>query len=483
MGEGTIKTDLSFRRLMLTTFDIRSASFVRPATLLALALCISLLAAPVGAASGDKAALNQLEQRLFFKTYESEDEDSRVGRLEKQVFGSATQGDVHERLERVTAAIGPQENPDGSVSGIRPQQQQQAVAPPVQQVQPQQEQSSPADEQAAAVNRAQVAVQAAREENINRLLGQGVSLWRAKRSHDAIEKFEEVLRLDPGNSEANFSMGIAYESAGNYAEALASYQRAAQQKPESKDYADAVTAVQRKLASRQRVDDKQGELRVLAEEASAAYKRGEYLSALELYKQLDEKAPNQALVKYNIGTLYLAIKNPITALEYYKQARKLKPNEPRYVTACEQLETNVQAAQAQREQVDRAWDAHEASGGMQGNAPPSASTNSNNHKPKTQKEKPPKSAAAPLAPPSADDAMASMGIIAKSTHDGVTITAVGIASRASRVGLLRGDVIKAVEGTVVTHTDQINKILSTKQPGSPVQMTIQRAQKMGQVTL
>ncbi|HEY9720151.1 MAG TPA: tetratricopeptide repeat protein, partial [Trichormus sp.] len=368
-------------------------------SLLGLALCVSLSALPVGAASGDKAALNQLEQRLFFKTYESEDEDSRVGRLEKQVFGSATQGDVHGRLERITTAIGPQENPDGSVSGIRPQQQQQAVAPPVQQEQRQQnEQSSPADEQAAAVNRAQVAVQAAREENINRLLGQGVAFWRAKRSHDAIEKFEEVLRLDPGNGEANFSMGIAYESAGNYAEALASYQRAAQQKPQSKDYADAVAAVQRKLASRQKVDDKQGELRVLAEEASAAYKRGEYLSALELYKQLDEKAPNQALVKYNIGTLYLAVKNPITALEYYKQARKLKPTEQRYVTACEQLETNVQAAQAQREQVDRAWDAHEAPGGMPPNASPAASTNTNNHKPKKEKEKTPKSASAPLAP-------------------------------------------------------------------------------------
>jgi S1-C subfamily serine protease len=120
---------------------------------------------------------------------------------------------------------------------------------------------------------------------------------------------------------------------------------------------------------------------------------------------------------------------------------------------------------------------------MPPNASPAASTNNNNHKPKKEKEKTPKSASAPLAPPSAEDAMSSMGIIAKSTHEGVTITAVGIASRASRVGLLRGDIIKAVDGTVVTHTDQINKILSTKQPGSPVQMTIQRAQKMGQVSL
>jgi tetratricopeptide (TPR) repeat protein len=325
-------------------------------------------------------------------------------------------------------------------------------------------------------------VQAAREENINKLLGQGVSLWRAKRSREAIEKFEEVLRLDPGNAEANFSMGIAYESSGNYPEALASYQRAAQQKPQSKDYAEAVASVQTKMAKRQRVDDQQGELRVLAEQASAAYKRGEYLSALDLYKQLDEKAPNQALVKYNIGTLYLAIKNPITALDYYKQARKLKPTEPRYITACEQLEANLGQASKKREDAERAWDEHEAPGAVP-SANASSSNNSSKANHKEKEKKPPKSTAAPLAPPSADDAMASMGIIAKSSHDGVTILQIGIASRASRVGLLRGDIIKAVDGTVVTHTDQINKILSTKQPGSPVQMTIQRAQKMGQVTL
>jgi len=445
--------------------------------MLVILVSASILSIPSSAAGGgDKAALSQLEQRLFYKTYESEDGDARVARLEKQVFGSATQGDIHERLERISAAVGPQENPDGSVSGIKPQQQ--AVAPPPQQQPQQQQQSPPVDEQSEAMQRAQVAVQAAREENINRLLGQGVGLWRAKRSREAIEKFEEVLRLDPGNAEANFSMGIAYESAGNYVEALTSYQRAAQQRPDNKDYADAVGAVQRKVSAKQKVDDGKGELRVLAEDASAAYKRGEYISALELYKRLDEKAPNQALVKYNIGTLYLAIKNPITALEYYKQARKLKPSEPRYINACEQLETNVRTAQQQREQVDKAWDEHEAGGGMQsGSQAPQQPAGG--HKPK----KTPKVASAPPATPSSDDAMAGIGIIAKSTHDGVCILQIGIASRASRAGLLKGDIIKAVDGTVVTHTDQINKMLSTKQPGSPVQMTIQRAQKMGLVSL
>jgi len=92
--------------------------------------------------------------------------------------------------------------------------------------------------------------------------------------------------------------------------------------------------------------DKQAQVRNLAVEAKEAFDRQEYISALSFYKEMDQKVPNQALVKYNIGTCYMMVKNPISALEYYKQAHKLKPDEPRYASACEQLETNVSNARS-----------------------------------------------------------------------------------------------------------------------------------------
>jgi tetratricopeptide (TPR) repeat protein len=535
MGEEKLETDPFVARSSFTKSTSKSgrASFFKSVSL-ALCLCTIFCAQPqsVFAAGDDKSAISTLENRLFFKTYDSEEAEARVARLEKQVFGDAASGDLHGRIQHLMDAVGAQQNPDGSVSGLST-----PTPPPPQQPQQEQPQVSPEDnaraEREAAEQRSHVAAQAAKEERINNLLSQGVDLWRQKRGRDAIDKFQQVLRLDPMNAEANFSMGIAQESSNSLEDALASYQRAAQGHPDNKDYTDAVAAVQRKLQGKERIDDKGGALRGLAEEASAAYKRGEYISALGLYKELDEKAPNQALVKYNIGTLYLQTKNPIKALEYYKQALQLKPGEPRYKTAVDQLGKNLAEAQQQRQQIEQQWAQQESQnqGGQQrvgmppqgmppqgmppqgyppqgvtqvgmppqgyqpqgvtqvGMPPqgyPQQQYNPAGAQPqkKGKKEKPPKQQA-PQAPPQpkVGDIMSSFGIVAKSSHDGVEITEVNQMSRAAQARLLKGDIIKAVNGTVVTHTKQLNDILSKTQPGQPIQMTIQRAQQLGNVTL
>ena len=299
MGETKIDTKLfraqssltkpAFKSTIWTSFGMR----VFPSALSA-ALCLGAFfsgGTTVSWAAGgnDKAAMSSMEQRLFFKSYDSDPEDVRVGRLEKQVFGEAGSGDIHDRLQKLMDATGTQLNPDGSVSGLNTPPPQ-TTPPPT----PPSKQQQQSDEREAAMQRAQVALQAQKEQQINDLLQQGVQLWRAKRGREAIDKFTQVLQMDPGNAEANFSMGIAFESSNNLPEALASYQRASQGKPDNKDYSDAIAAVQRKLQSKVGIDDKQGQLKQLAEDASAAYHRGEFISALQMYKELDQKAPNQA---------------------------------------------------------------------------------------------------------------------------------------------------------------------------------------------
>jgi S1-C subfamily serine protease len=76
-----------------------------------------------------------------------------------------------------------------------------------------------------------------------------------------------------------------------------------------------------------------------------------------------------------------------------------------------------------------------------------------------------------------------MGLIAKGGKNGVIITTVGIASRAQGAGLLSGDVIKAVDGTVVNSVDEVNTLLSRKSPEAQVHMTVQRGKNLGQVNL
>src|SRR5262249_16704196 len=162
------------------------------------------------------------------------------------------------------------------------------------------------------------------------------------------------------------------------------------------------------------------------EDAKAAYDRGEFISALGYYKELDEKIPNQALVKYNIGTCYMAVKNPYNALDYYKQARKLQPNEPRYVTACEQLEANLNRAQQQREEGEGEWNENEQ------NSPQAGMSNPNGKQGKAHKNKGGSSdnnnnnnnGFAQFAAPKNEhiDLLSQMGVVAKGGKNGVSVT-------------------------------------------------------------
>jgi tetratricopeptide (TPR) repeat protein len=433
-----------------------------------LVICCSLtgLASPArataaGSGTDQSAMLAAIERKLFFQTYAQEDLEIRLKRLEKRIFGQSIGGTAEQRLTRLVAVAQPQVEPE-VVPAPDVQQQARAqtrpavAAPATRAAQAGATRAGAStpdktgpDEYECAIERARVSVQAAKEEEIRQLLADGVELWRAGRGHEAIEKFEQVIRLDPHNAEAHFSMGIIEETQGNLVEAASSYRLAAKARPDNPEYRDAIAAVEKKLTAKQKVDSKQSEIRQLAEDAIAAYKRQEYLSALDLYKTLDQKVPNQHLVKYNIGTLYLTLKQPDRALEYYKQAHKLNPQEGKYVQVCNELEAVVERNKALLKEQTKQYK---------------------------------QSVSADSASPSRT-AMAGYGILGRSGSDGVVVTTVGIASRASKIGLQRGDIIRAIDGTVVKSINEANELLSRKSPGAPVQMVIQRNKQLAQVIL
>lgn len=76
-----------------------------------------------------------------------------------------------------------------------------------------------------------------------------------------------------------------------------------------------------------------------------------------------------------------------------------------------------------------------------------------------------------------------LGIMAADTKGGVTITHVGIASRASKAGLLKGDYIRAVDNKVVTSYKQLLNIVGKKPYGATVDLHVQRKDQMGVVHL
>lgn len=435
-----------------------------------------------------KAKLTAIEQRLFSKAYGDDDAMARLVRIEKRIFGDAGEGSFDERYARVVEITAPQL-----------QQAQEQEAPPAQPQsshQQNREHQRPVQEDPEeAMERNRLAAMQARDEEVTKLLADGVSFWKSRRKQEALEKFEQAIRLDPQNAEAHYSLGIIYEAGGNFVEALSSYKLAYQNNPDNKEYKQAIAMAEKKAAAKQVQLDAQAEVRVMHEEATSAFKRGEFLSALELYKRLDEKFPKQHQVKYSIGNVYLMMKSPIQALEYYQQARKLKPDEQRYITACTRLEGNIQQDQQQLNQAKAAWDDPQDanSANNKRKKKPKKNENQGNPNPSTaqfvdprmqqqqQQQQAPRSGGGMRQ--GQGDPMSSFGIIAAHSQAGVTVTTVGIGSRAAKAGLKRGDIILAVDGTQVNNTNLINDILSRKQQGESAQLLIKRGEQIGQVIL
>jgi len=426
---------------------------------------------PAVLAEGDLSAdelskLKLVEQKFFVKTYDDDALDARIERIEKRMFGESSAGSAHDRLSKIVEIAKPVERPkavkSGGGGGSIDRSQPAANRQPT----PEELRQQKEDQREQMRQRAM----AAKEEEVTQLLAEAVSLYKSQRTPEAMDKFQQVVRLAPDNAEAHFSLGVIYESQRRYSDALRSYQRAAELNPEKRDYKEAVAVLQKKARTDDSNDPQKAELRELAKQASEAYSLGEFQSALGLYKELDQKAPKQALVKYNIGTIYLALKNPVQGLEYFQEAHKLKPDEPRFKEAVEKLQSGLKSSQQQRQAAEGGWNVPDkavVSFVNRGNNGGNGGTNGGGSNFSNGGGKMP-----PLA--------TSYGLMLKHSRDGIEITTVGIGSRAAQCNLQKGDVIKAVDGVVVESVDQLNQIFAAK-PSNKFQLIVQRGSKIGQI--
>lgn len=270
-------------------------------------------------ASDNEAGLSNLETKFFHHDFAGQDVNSRVARLEKNIYGEVFDGSISERLERLG---------------------QLANSEPVLASEPASGAPAVADEDCA-IQRAQVAIKAADEAQTTELLAQAVKLFRDGKLVESRDRFEQVIQIDPNNADANFSLGIIDEGSGNLAEALSSYRKALAAKPDKVEYRDAVFALKEKMSKYAGLDSRRVQIRSLSSAAMQAYMKGQYQTALNLYLALDEKSPNQAIVKSNLATVYIALKQPEKAAEYYRQAAKINPYDERFKQGLNHAENLV----------------------------------------------------------------------------------------------------------------------------------------------
>lgn len=444
----------------------------------------------------DESKFTNIEKHLFFKNYPAEPIETRIGRVEKRFFGEASkEGTVDERLQKVFEAAGPQIDADGSTTGGQMTQPEKPVEPPVSaepekkgskksgKVPAKQTPSEPItpDANATAEDAWDAATKnalAARDEEINKLLAEAVKFWKKRNAEEASAKFNQVVRLDPQNAEAYFSLGVIAEAKGELKEASALYFKAHDINPDRMDYKDAIQTLNEKLGKKQVADKAQGEIDQQAAEAADAFKRKEYITALELYKRLEEKFPKKAVYQYNIGTIYLMQKSPIQALEYYQKAHKTDPKDPRYESAYTKLKATVEQDEAARAKADAAWDQREKDeqkqkkdNGKKANKNQPGKQNQNQNQNQNQ---PKGGSGGPIG---------ALGIGAQQTLVGIQVTGVSGGTRAAKAGLKKGDVIVAVDGVNIQNLGQLSQILQSKMGGAAAQLIISRSGKMAQLLL
>lgn len=287
--------------------------------------------------ANDSQELSNLENRFFHHDFTGQDINLRVARLEKNVFGEELGGELNDRVSRLAEATSAQPAPASSATT----ESKDVVV----------------NDEDCAIQRAQVAIKAAGEQETSKLLAEAVKQFRDGKLIESREIFEQVVKVDPNNCDANFSLGIIDEGSGNLAEALSSYKKALGSRPDKTEYREAVIALVEKMKKYAGLDSRRVQIRSLSSAALRAYSHGEYQTALNLYLALDEKSPNQAIVKSNLATVYIALKQPNKAVDYYKQAMQINPYDDRFkqgLAHAEKLvgETETQSASSLEDKLE-----------------------------------------------------------------------------------------------------------------------------------
>ena len=129
---------------------------------------------------------------------------------------------------------------------------------------------------------------------------QGDYLYENGKYKEAIESYQEAIRIKPDYVQAHCNLGDAYKKSGEFPKAIESYKEAIRIKP---DYVQAHYNL-----------------------GNAYRKSGEFPKAIESYKQAIRIKPDYVQAYYNLGNAYYESEDYPKAIESYKQSIRIKPD-------------------------------------------------------------------------------------------------------------------------------------------------------------
>jgi tetratricopeptide (TPR) repeat protein len=164
----------------------------------------------------------------------------------------------------------------------------------------------------------------------------GFVLLKQQKTDQAIAAFEQALQMKEDWPEIYNYLGLAYAQKGQFETAVEKYNNALKLEP---DYAEAMKnlgiALGRLGRTQQAVENWQKALRLEPYNADANYNMGLFMVSMGDYEKaaayftaaIDEK-PDWAEAKYNLGTAYYELGKFESAIENFSEALRLKPDYP-----------------------------------------------------------------------------------------------------------------------------------------------------------
>jgi tetratricopeptide (TPR) repeat protein len=156
------------------------------------------------------------------------------------------------------------------------------------------------------------------------------------RVREAIGEYEQALRLMPGSPNVHYNLGVALERAGRLEDAIAHYEQAARLKP---DYVEAHGNLGNALAQAGQVKDAIEQLQIVLRLTpdsllvhynlgNAFLQAGQTGQAIAQYEQALQLKPDYAEAHNNLGNAFLQAGQVKDAIEHFEQAARLKPDSP-----------------------------------------------------------------------------------------------------------------------------------------------------------
>jgi Flp pilus assembly protein TadD len=190
---------------------------------------------------------------------------------------------------------------------------------------------------------------------------QAVREYGAGHLQAAEKLFEKAIYLDPSNPDAHFNLAAIKEWKNDWEAALSEYRAALRAKPNDREIAEAIRAVQYKIKNRTVIEaqlqkqKKDQELALHSRLARECFAGQNYAEAVVHLNYLAEVMPDDAKVQFALGQSLRALRNYDWAAYRLKMAIYLDSENDLYRKTLVDLDKEVQdiTSQAYNETADR----------------------------------------------------------------------------------------------------------------------------------